>query len=412
MRIPLSLPVPLTSLSSGRGVVGCRVLARVVLPLALVIADIAGARAAGAAAPPTRADIAASIEKGVTWLLSNQNSNGWWSTADQPAVTGVVLTSLNREPTGRFLRKRPSELNRAYDFVLGSVRPDGSIHRGALANYNTSLCLLALSTADDPHFLPVIRNARAFLASTQIDFGEPGKQDTPFDGGVGYGSRYQHSDMANTLVALEAMRWSERVLPKDLGATDPANKDLNWAAVANFLQNCQNLPGRNTNAWVSEDPKDRGGFVYYPGESKAGGTTNLATGKVALRSYGSISYAGLLSYIYAKVGKEDPRVAAVLEWLRGNFTLEENPGLGPEGYYYYLHLMTKALTAAGVDRFTLADGREVEWRNEVAARLIALQQSEGFWSNKNERWWEADRNLVTGYALLTLEMLHAAQTKG
>jgi len=365
-----------------------------------------------AKAAPTRVELAAAIERGVTWLAGNQNSNGWWSTSEQPAVTGLVLTALNREPTGRFVHNRPSELSRAYDFILGSVRPDGSIHRGALANYNTALCLMALSTADDPHFLPVIRNARAYLATTQIDFGEPGRMDTPFDGGVGYGSKYQHSDLNNTVVAIEAMRWSERVLPKDLGADDPANKDLNWTAVASFLQNCQNLPSRNPGEWVSGDPKDVGGFVYYPGNSKAGGTTNAATGKVALRSYGSMSYAGLLSYIYAKVGKDDARVVAVLEWLRGNYSLDENPGLGPEGYFYYLHLMTKALTAAGVDRLTLADGREIRWRDEVATRLLSLQAKDGSWVNANERWWEADRNLVTAYVLLSLEMLHAAAAKG
>jgi squalene-hopene/tetraprenyl-beta-curcumene cyclase len=97
--------------------------------------------------------------------------------------------------------------------------------------------------------------------------------------------------------------------------------------VAHFLQNCQNLPSVNKADWVSEDPKDRGGFVYFPGESKAGGVTNAQTGRVSLRSYGSMSYGGLLSYIYARVDKTDPRVKAVLNWLRENYTIEENPGM-------------------------------------------------------------------------------------
>ncbi|MGE3308873.1 MAG: cycloartenol synthase [Limisphaerales bacterium] len=361
--------------------------------------------------PPTQAQLASSIERGVASLLGSQNSNGWWSTADQPAVTALVLTALNREPSGRFTRRRPSELNRAYDFILSSVKPDGSIHRGGMANYNTSLSLLALATADDPRFLPVIRGAREYLAGTQIDFGTTNVADDPFDGGVGYGSKYQHSDLNNTLTAIEAMRWSERVLPRDANGAPSDAKDLNWAAVAQFIQNCQNLPSRNPAAWVSDNPADKGGFVYYPGESKAGGTTNAATGKVALRSYGSISYAGLLSYIYAKVTKEDPRVLAVLDWLSGNYTLEENPGMGQEGYFYYLHLMTKALTAAQIDTLRLRDGREVRWREEVASRLLALQQPDGSWVNANPRWWEADRNLVTAYVVLTLELLHATAPK-
>lgn len=369
------------------------------------------ARSASAAPPPARADLDAAIHRGAEFLLKQQNSNGWWSTADQPGVTALVLTALNREPTGRFAPNRPSELNRAYDFLLASAKPDGSLHRGQLANYNTALSLLALSTAGDANFLPVIRAARGYLAGTQIDFGEPGRLDTPFDGGVGYGSKYQHSDMNNTIMALEAMRWSEAALPRDEVA-GPAAKDLNWQAAIHFLQNCQNLPARNQAEWVSEDPKDRGGFVYYPGHTKSQSVTNPVTGRVALRSYGSISYAGLMSYIYARVGKDDPRVVAVLDWLQTNFTLEENPGMGPEGYYYYLHLMTKALTAAKVDSLRLADGREVRWRDELAARLLALQRPDGSWVNRAERWWEGDPNLVTAYVLLSLEMLRADQPKG
>lgn len=348
----------------------------------------------------------------MAWLLANQNSNGWWSTGEQPAVTALALTALNRDPSGRFVRQRPSELSRAYEFLLGSVRPDGSIHRGGLANYNTALSLIALSTAEDPHFLPVIRNARAYLAGTQIDFGDTGKLDTPFDGGVGYGSKYQHSDMNNTLTAIEAMRWSASALPKDEAAGSPAFKDLDWNAVAHFLQQCQNLPETNPGVWVSRDPRDRGGFFYYPGQSMAGAVTNAETGRVALRSYGSISYAGLLSYIYARVQKDDPRVVAVLDWLKDHYTLEENPGMGRQGYFYYLHLMTKALTAARVDRLKLRDGTEVVWRDEVARRLVGLQQPDGSWVNENPRWWETDRVLVTAYVLMSLQMLQAQSAGG
>lgn len=174
--------------------------------------------------PPTRAELAAAIDRGLTFLLKSQNSNGWWSTSEQPAVTALVLTAFNREPTRRFRSNRPSELRQAYDFILGSAKPDGSIHRGTFINYNSSLSLLALATADETTFLPVIRAARGYIAGSQIDFGAGGKADTEFDGGVGYGSKYQHSDLNNTLMALEAMRWSEHVLPsKDGPLTAPVN---------------------------------------------------------------------------------------------------------------------------------------------------------------------------------------------
>lgn len=350
---------------------------------------------------PTAAELRAAIDRGVDFLLKSQNPSGWWSTPEQPAVTALALTALNLEPSGRFQHNRSSELNHAYDFILSSAKPDGSIQRSGLANYNTSLSLVALTTAFDTNFLPVILAARKYIANSQADTNQG-----VFAGGIGYGEKYIHSDMNNTITAIEAMRISEAVLPKDKPDSPIAEPDVNWSAVASFLQNCQNLSSVNKADWVSDDAKDRGGFIYYPGDSKAGGVTNLQTGRVALRSYGSMSYGGLLSYIYAKVDKSDPRVKAVQNWLRDNYTIEENPGMSQQGYFYYLHLMTKALTAAGVDKLKMADGREVDWRADVASRLLQLQKPNGMWMNPDKRWWEADPVLVTSYAVMTLEMLY------
>lgn len=354
---------------------------------------------------PTRQEVQAAIERGIAFLQKAQNSNGWWSTPDQPAVTALVLTAMNLEPTQRFQRSRTSEMNRGFDYLLSCVRPDGSIQRTGLANYNTSLSLMALTSASDTNFLPVVLKAREFIAGTQIDRGAKGTNDTPFDGGVGYGSKYDHSDMNNTLVAIEAMRASEAFLPKDSPTTVFPVPDLDWKAVAHFLENCQNLPGTNTSDQVSTDPKDRGGFFYYPGRSMAGGVTNSQTGKVALRSYGSMSYGGLLSFIYAQLSKDDPRVVAVKDWLRSNYTLKENPGMGQQGYFYYLYLLTKALTAAGEDRLPQAVGADVLWRDAVAGRLLQLQRADGSWVNPEPRWWEADPVLVTSYAAMALELI-------
>jgi squalene-hopene/tetraprenyl-beta-curcumene cyclase len=384
------------------------------------VSPISGSLAAAAkpaSASPTQAELQVAIERGLGFLSQAQNSNGWWSTPDQPAVTALVLTAFNLKPKtpdqAFFPPSRTSELNRAYDYMLSCAQPDGSIQRAGLANYNTALSLVALTSALDTNFLPVIIAARRYIAGTQVDMGAKGTNDTPFDGGVGYGSKYLHSDMNNTLVALEAMRLSEAVLPRDVPNDVPnlqtQHADLNWEAVAHFVQSCQNLPSHNSGDGVSSDPKDLGGFFYYPGHSMAGGITNSETGRVALRSYGSMSYGGLLSYIYAKLEKDDPRVSSVREWLRANYTIEENPAMGQQGYFYYLHLMTKALIAAGIDQLKLNDGKIVAWRDEVAARLLSIQREDGSWVNPEPRWWEADPVLVTSYAVLTLEMIHAKQ---
>jgi squalene-hopene/tetraprenyl-beta-curcumene cyclase len=237
------------------------------------------------------------------------------------------------------------------------------------------------------------------LVRSQIDLGEKGVTDSPFDGGVGYGSKYEHSDMGNTLQAVEALARTKSLVPE--GAPD-----LNWQAAIHFLQNCQNLPSHNKQSWASDDPQNKGGFVYYPGHSMAG-ETNLPSGRVALRSYGSISYAGLLSYIHADLSRTDPRVMAVLDWLHRNYTLSENPGMGQQGLYYYFHTMAKALDTHGMQRLDTPEG-PVNWREKLALRLLDLQRGDGSWENDNARWWEKDPALVTSYAVVTLKIVARA----
>lgn len=349
-----------------------------------------------------RHEVQRAIDRGTAWLLANQNSNGWWTTPDHPAVTALPLVALNGEPSGKYLKNPTPAIQRGYAFLLASAKPDGGIYATNMANYNTSLSLLALMSAGRTDYDAVARKARAFIVGTQVDFGEKGRLDTPFDGGVGYGNKYSHSDLNNTLCALEALHHSKRLVA-DTKTTD--SKDLDWQAAINFLQNCQNLPSHNQQAWVSGDVANKGGFIYYPGNSMAGGVTNSATGRVALRSYGSASYAGLLSYVYADLKRDDIRVTAVLDWLRANFTLTENPGMGPQGYYYYLHLLTKGLTAAQVAELETKDGRKVNWRREVALQLMNLQKPDGSWANDNARWWEKETPLTTSYALIALELI-------
>ncbi len=345
-----------------------------------------------------RHEVQRAIEKGNDHLKASQHTNGWWSTPDHPSVTALALSAMTGEPDAR-LKNWPG-MRKGYAFVLSCVKPDGGIYGTNLANYNTSISMMALLAAQEPKYDAVLRRARSFVAGMQADLGEPGKMDTAWDGGLGYSHDAGRSDMNNTLTALEALHYSKHLVAD----RNSDAKDLNWAAAVQFLQHCQNLPGVNTQAWVSTDARDRGGFVYDPDSSKAGGATNTA-GSVALRSYGSISYAGLLSYIYADVKKSDPRVQAVMEWLRSNHSLTENPGMGQQGYYYYLHLMTKALNAAQVEEFATRDGRKLDWRRDTAMRLIDLQKADGSWQNDTGRWWEKDPNLVTAYAVLSLEII-------
>ena len=377
--------------------------------LCLCMSPVSGAENGVAVSPATatlsyRNELRHAIDRGLSWLESSQNSNGWWSTPDQPAVTSLALMAFQGEPTGRFHRNEPAFLSRSYAYLNSCIQPDGGIHRSNLVTYNTSISMMALLTSKKAEFEPTILRARRFLVGLQSDFGEKGKLDSPFDGGIGYGSKYEHSDMGNTLQALEAIYYSKYLLRQDKSAEKP-DANLNYASAIHFLQNCQNLPNYNKESWASDAPENKGGFVYYPGHSMAGSVTNATTGRVSLRSYGSISYGGLLSYIYAEMDRQDPRVVAVFDWLRRNYTVQENPAMGEQGLYYYYFTMTKALTLYGAKELELADGRKASWRKELSQRLLNLQRENGSWANSNARWWENDPVLVTSYVVQSLEMI-------
>jgi len=367
------------------------------LPVAAVAADkvVAGSK------PDIslKLELENAIGKGLGWLAAQQSEDGTWGQAEYPALSALALTAFQGDPSGYYKRKHEANIRKGYDRLISNAKPDGGIYVEKLANYNTSISVTALVVANNPAYEPVLKKARNFLVGLQDNLGD----DVAVNGGIGYGGRYKHSDLNNTTYALEALHYT-RYLKSDV-ANDPEAKDLNWQAVTRFISRTQNLPGSNDQKWASDDPDNKGGFVYFPGHSMAG-EQKLSNDRTALRSYGSMSYAGLLSFIYAQVDKNDPRVKAVVDWLSKNYTLEENPGMKQEGVYYYYHMMAKGLSAAGIDTLTLKDGTKVNWRQDLAKRLLNLQNADGSWANQNGRWMEKDPVLVTAYGTITLEILH------
>ncbi|SPD75380.1 Cycloartenol synthase-like protein [uncultured Desulfobacterium sp.] len=344
------------------------------------------------------------IEKGLKWLKETQNPKGYWSQPEYPALSALALTAFMEEPSGAFKSAQQPFIRQGYKYLMDCVKPDGGIYVKDLVNYNTAVSMVALQVSNDPALESTLKKARAFIINQQMDFNDKGKVDSPYDGGIGYGSSYVHSDMSNTMLALESLYYT-RYMKQESNTGDSQVKELNWPAVIKFIERCQNLPEYNDQSWASKDPQNKGGFVYFPGESKAG-EMDLPSGGKALRSYGSISYAGLLSYIYAEMDKNDPRVKAVFDWLRTNYTVEENPGMGKQGLYYYYHSMAKALSVYGVKELVMADGKKIDWRRDLGLKLLNLQDGSGFWVNENGRWWEKDPNLVTAYAVITLEIIY------
>jgi len=352
-----------------------------------------------------RKDALHAIHRGVQWLERSQQETGCWSDASFPAVTALAVSAILRSPAATGGAHEES-VRRGLDFILSCVQDDGGIYQqvegakgGGLPNYNTAICLMALLDGADPKYDAVIARARAFLINAQH------QGEGVFRGGMGYdrGTDRPYADLSNTIFALEAVRGTDAIE----GAREGANR-LDWEAAIAFVSRCQHLRETNDADWVSDDPGERGGFVYHPLKSHAGGAESSDEGEY-LRSYGSMTYVGLLSLLYADVGRDDPRVLAAVDWITRHWTLDENPGMGAQGLYYGYHTMAKSLGAFGQETLRLPGDKNVAWRQALVEKLVTLQRIDpetglGYWQNDNNRWWENDANLVTSYTLLALEI--------
>ncbi len=337
------------------------------------------------AAPKEAID--AAIARGVKFLQSKQESDGHFSDAQMPALTALPLWAFVSGGQGK-----TEGAKKAAEFVLKTQRPDGGFYvpkpgRGGsgLGNYNTSVCVSALFESGLAPTRAIL-DARTYIASSQLT------GDDTMAGGFGYdrASRRRYADLSNTSYALDAMRRTEKA--EDFRPKGEARADLNWDKAVQFVTRLQETSGERA-----------GGAAYNQRTAQAGTDTNK-TGRIQLRAYGSMSYAAVLSMCHAKLTRADPRVKSALEYCSRFWTVDENPGMGNQGLYYYYDILARALSVAGVAELEQPDGRKVSWRNELAAKLLALQKPDGSWVNDNNRFWENDPVLVTSFAILTLAL--------
>jgi squalene-hopene/tetraprenyl-beta-curcumene cyclase len=362
---------------------------------AVLMCIVAGGVARTAAAQAPSADIAAIrrqiVERGVNYLLTKgQSPDGSFSSQTGGGVTAICTTALLR--SGR----SPADpaVAKSLEYLEGLVRADGGIYREGSThkNYETCLSIVCFSEANQGgRYDKLIKNAEKFVKDEQWDEGE-GHDKSSFNyGGAGYGSK-SRPDLSNTSFLVEAL------IAAGNGPDDPA---VQKALI--FVSRAQNLESEHNATPFSAKIND-GGFYYTPANNGESFANQPGDPPQSLRSYGSMTYAGLKSMIYAGLKKDDQRVKAATNWLRKNYTTSANPGLGDMGLYYYYHTMAKTLSVLGDDAKIFIDerGNRHDWRAEIVQELAGRQNDDGSWVNKNNRWLESDANLVTGYALLVL----------
>ncbi len=176
---------------------------------------------------------------------------------------------------------------KALKLVAGSSKPDGGIYaeNSRLKMYETCVAMLCLKTANrNGQYDEILKKASSFVKGQQFDEGE-GK--TPADleyGGAGYGGE-SRPDLSNTAFMIEAL--------KSLG--DPENDEAIKKALT-FVSRCQNLESEFNTSGEAAKVND-GGFYY----SVVGGGASAAgeSDEGGLRSYGSMTYSGFKSMLYA-----------------------------------------------------------------------------------------------------------------
>lgn len=353
-----------------------------------------------------------SIDKGLAYLKTAQKPDGGWQATAQepPGITALALKAFASDP------RYPAEsepVKKGFEKLLAYQKEDGGIYESAQANYNTSVALTALAAAKNPAYSARIERAVKFIKKTQwTETAEssdsvkiPGVSH-PWYGGWGYantGRGLGRPDLSNVQLVIDALH-DAGVKPED-----PA-----YQAALKFVSRVQNRSESNDLKWAGND----GGFVYSTGDAAGQGSSQAGQytspdGKPMLRSYGSMTYAGLKSFIYAGLSKDDGRVKAAWDWITKNWTLEENPGMresNPQqaqyGYYYYFHTLARALNAYDQPAITDPQGKQHDWRLELIDKVVSLQKPDGSWVGE-QRWMENNPVLTTSYCLLALQEVAA-----
>jgi squalene-hopene/tetraprenyl-beta-curcumene cyclase len=350
-----------------------------------------------------------SINEGVRYLLGRQNDDGGWGFApgqSHPALTGLALVALV-EHSG--LDADTPAIARGYEKLLSYRQDDGGIYVPGQpnTNYNHAVAVMALSKVR-PKYDEQLEQAVRFLKGLQIKpgtetpDGDEITEDHPYVGGFSYG-KHGRPDLSNAGFSIEAMHQA------GVKGDDPAMQ-----RALGFVTRLQNRTEGAENRTFVVRGTDDGGFIYgvtrkegeFVGESKA----NEVETQPPHRSYGSMTYTGFKSMLYADVDKDDPRVQAAYEWIRKYWRLDSNPNMpdrrSHQGLYYYYMVFGRALEAWGQDIIEDTRGVEHNWRHELIDTLAERQREDGSWVNeKADRWREGNTVLATSYSLIALNQV-------
>lgn len=326
--------------------------------------------------PTLKSKAKRATDNGLRYLREQQAEDGSWS--GSVGITALALRAF-LQSRRHYTEEDGPFIQRPIKFILSHVKEDGSISESINnRNYNTAVAITALQATGNPAYDTVIKNAQKFITGLQLDDAEGYTSDHKYYGGIGYGGD-ERPDLSNAYIAIEALK-----------ATSLDKNDPVWEKALVFISRSQNNSETNDLDWAKND----GGFAYMPGYSPHGDAV----------SYGGMTHAGLISLLFAGVDRNDPRVQAAYQWIKDNYTLDQNPGAKHnQGLFYYYNAFAKSMAAYGEAEITDSNNIRHNWRNDLSAKLLSLQGKDGSWVNsESPRWWEGNKNLVTAWSVIAL----------
>lgn len=382
----------------------------------------------------------ASYEKAADWVAAQQDpSDGSWGQTYRGVrhasmgITCLATYALAKTPPKLRDKYRPY-VNKGVEFILKNQETSKSEDPtrnhfggftelpnppGQLRSYVTSIAIMVLTAVDKAKYKPNIDLAVDYLRRLQSTEGF-------YAGGTGYGEQKLNPD--GTLKVDDAPNMSTTAWAADaMEAAGVPVDDEYWKRVAEYVARLQQ------NAETNVDPEwikylankgykigNDGSVIYTTKVEEAdryAGFKENPDGTRTVTGYGSMTYAGIKTYLYAGLKRDDPKVKAAVDWVRKHYNLDYHPGFDYEkdlpaarrkanqGIFYYYLMMAKALDAYGENPFVTADGVKHDWSQEIAEKLMSLQSEDGTWVNPNPRWWEEQPALVTPYVLIVYSIL-------
>ncbi|HFD31578.1 MAG TPA: hypothetical protein ENJ28_02530 [Gammaproteobacteria bacterium] len=329
--------------------------------------------------PTLEKKIKRAADKGMRFLRDRQGKDGSWSRS--VGITAIALRGFLESHRGYNESDGPF-IEKPIKYILSHVHEDGSISESTQnRNYNTAVAIQALKATGNPKYDEVIKNGQKFILGLQLDENDDYDKKHKYYGGIGYGGD-ERPDLSNMYIAMESLKAT---------ALDP--KDPVWEKALVFISRSQNNSETNDMDFAGND----GGFAYMPEYSPHGDA----------KSYGAMTHAGLISLIYAGADKNDPRVQAAYNWIRNNYTLDDNPGAKKkQGLFYYYEAFAKSMAAYNEPTIKDSNGVVHNWRNELAKKFLSLQNSDGSWVNtESNRWWEGNKDLITARVVVAINTL-------